>query len=94
MERLSRILRDDDAKTVVQDQLITVRDDRYVMPLKPNFRQSVKGVVHGRSGSRATLFVEPLEVVEQNNRLAELRMEEQAEEGEEAEQPEDPNKPQ
>jgi DNA mismatch repair protein MutS2 len=79
MDRLSRILRNEDAKNVVQEQLITVRDDRYVMPLKPNFRQSIKGVVHGHSGSRATLFVEPLEVVEQNNRLAELRMEEREE---------------
>jgi DNA mismatch repair protein MutS2 len=49
------------------------------MPLKPNFRQGIKGVVHGHSGSRATVFVEPLEVVEQNNRLAELRMEEREE---------------
>jgi DNA mismatch repair protein MutS2 len=79
MERLSRILRDADAQNIIQEQLITVRDDRYVMPLKPNFRQSIKGVVHGHSGSRATLFVEPLEVVEQNNRLSELRMEEREE---------------
>ena len=79
MERLSRILRDADTQSIIQEQLITVRDDRYVMPLKPNFRQSIKGVVHGHSGSRATLFVEPLEVVEQNNRLSELRMEEREE---------------
>ncbi len=79
MDRLSRMLRDADAQNIIQEQLITVRDDRYVMPLKPNFRQSIKGVVHGHSGSRATLFVEPLEVVEQNNRLAELRMEEREE---------------
>ena len=79
MERMSRILRDSGAQNIVQDQVITVRDDRYVMPLKPNFRQGIKGVVHGHSGSRATVFVEPLEVVEQNNRLAELRMEEREE---------------
>ena len=79
MDRLSRILRDADTQSIIQEQLITVRDDRYVMPLKPNFRQSIKGVVHGHSGSRATLFVEPLEVVEQNNRLSELRMEEREE---------------
>jgi DNA mismatch repair protein MutS2 len=79
MDRLSRILRDADTQSIIQEQLITVRDDRYVMPLKPNFRQSIKGVVHGHSGSRATLYVEPLEVVEQNNRLSELRMEEREE---------------
>ena len=79
MDRMSRILRDSGAQNIVQDQVITVRDDRYVVPLKPNFRQGIKGVVHGHSGSRATVFVEPLEVVEQNNRLAELRMEERDE---------------
>jgi DNA mismatch repair protein MutS2 len=50
-----------------------------VIPLTPNFRQSLRGVVHGQSGSRATLFVEPLDILEQNNRLAELRMEEREE---------------
>jgi DNA mismatch repair protein MutS2 len=79
MDRMSRILRDSGAQNIVQDQVITVRDDRYVMPLKPNFRQGIKGVVHGHSASRATVFVEPLEVLEQNNRLAELRMEEREE---------------
>jgi len=77
--RMSGILQDSGFQKVIQEPVITVRDDRYVLPLKPNFRQSLKGVVHGQSGSRATLFVEPLEVLEQNNRLAELRMEEREE---------------
>ncbi len=79
MDRMTRLLRDAERQDVVRDQVITVRDDRYVVPLKPNFRQSISGVVHGHSGSRSTLFVEPLEVVEQNNRLAELRLEEREE---------------
>lgn len=79
LSRMSRILQNSGFQKVVQDPVITVRDDRYVLPLKPNFRQSLKGVVHGQSGSRATLFVEPLEVLDQNNRLAELRMEEREE---------------
>ena len=74
--RMSGILQDSGFQKVIQEPVITVRDDRYVLPLKPNFRQSLKGVVHGQSGSRSTLFVEPLEILEQNNRLAELRMEE------------------
>jgi len=77
--RLSGILQDGSFQKVVQEPVITMRDDRYVLPLKPNFRQSIRGVVHGQSGSRSTLFVEPLEVLEQNNRLAELRMEERDE---------------
>jgi DNA mismatch repair protein MutS2 len=77
--RMSGILQDSGFQKVVQEPVITVRDDRYVLPLKPNFRQSLKGVVHGQSGSRSTLFVEPLDILEQNNRLAELRMEEREE---------------
>ncbi len=79
MHRLSRIMQDSGSAKVVQEPVITVRDDRYVLPLKPNFRQGLQGVVHGQSSSRATLFVEPLEVLEQNNRLAELRIEERDE---------------
>jgi DNA mismatch repair protein MutS2 len=77
--RMSGILQDSGLQKVVQEPVITIRDDRYVLPLKPNFRQSLQGVVHGQSGSRSTLFVEPLDILEQNNRLAELRMEESEE---------------
>lgn len=77
--RMSSILQDAAFQKVIQEPVITIRDDRYVLPLKPNFRQNLKGVVHGHSGSRATLFVEPLEVLDQNNRLAELRLEEREE---------------
>jgi DNA mismatch repair protein MutS2 len=77
--RMSGILQESGFQKVIQEPVITVRDDRYVLPLKPNFRQSLNGVVHGQSGSRSTLFVEPLEILEQNNRLAELRMEEREE---------------
>lgn len=79
LSRLSSILQNSMFHKVIQEPVVTVREDRYVLPLKPGFRQSLNGVVHGQSGSRATLFVEPLEVLEQNNRLAELRMEEQEE---------------
>jgi DNA mismatch repair protein MutS2 len=76
---MSGILQTGGFQKIIQEPVITIRDDRYVLPLKPNFRQSLKGVVHGQSGSRSTLFVEPLDVLEQNNRLAELRMEEHEE---------------
>ncbi len=79
LSRMSGILQESGYQKVIQEPVITVRDDRYVLPLKPNFRQSLNGVVHGQSGSRSTLFVEPLEILEQNNRLAELRMEEREE---------------
>ncbi len=79
LSRMSGILQDSGFQKIIQEPVVTIRDDRYVLPLKPGFRQSIKGVVHGQSGSRATLFVEPLDVLEQNNRLAELRMEERDE---------------
>ncbi|HUL01125.1 MAG TPA: endonuclease MutS2 [Nitrospirota bacterium] len=79
LSRMSGILQNSGFQKVIQEPVITIRDDRYVLPLKPNFRQSLKGVVHGQSGSRSTLFVEPLEVLEQNNHLAELRMDERDE---------------
>lgn len=79
LSRMNGILQDSGFQKIIQESVITIRDDRYVLPLKPNFRQGLQGVVHGQSGSRSTLFVEPLAVLEQNNRLAELRMEEQEE---------------
>jgi DNA mismatch repair protein MutS2 len=79
LERMSGILQDSGFQKVIQEPVITIREDRYVLLLKPNFRQNLKGVVHGQSGSRATLFVEPLEVLEQNNRLAELHLKERDE---------------
>ncbi len=79
LDRMSGIMQDSGYQKIIQEPVITIRDDRYVLPLKPNFRKSLKGVVHGQSGSRATLFVEPLDVLEQNNRLAELRMDEREE---------------
>src|SRR5574337_62127 len=79
LDHLSGILQDGGFQKVIQEPVVTIRDDRYVLPLKPNFRQSLRGVVHGQSGSKATFFVEPLDVLEQNNRLAELRMEEREE---------------
>lgn len=64
---------------VLQEPLITLRRERYVLPLKPNFRRALEGIVHDRSASGGTLFVEPLSVCPLNNRLAELKREEEEE---------------
>ena len=70
-------LRED--RDIWQADVPTLRDGRMVLPLKADFRGSVKGIVHEVSGRGATLFIEPLEIVEKNNRLAleenRLRME-------------------
>ena len=63
----------------VQDELITIRGERFVIPVKIEQKRRVQGVVHGASSSGQTVFVEPLETIEQNNELVRLLEEEQAE---------------
>jgi DNA mismatch repair protein MutS2 len=63
----------------VQDELITIRGERFVIPVKVEQKRRVQGVVHGASSSGQTVFVEPLETIEQNNDLVRLLDEEQGE---------------
>ena len=64
---------------VVQDELITIRGERFVIPVKIEQKRRVPGVVHGSSSSGQTVYVEPIETIEQNNDLVRLLDEEQAE---------------
>src|ERR1700694_5316810 len=63
----------------VQEELVTIRGERFVIPVKVEQRRRVQGVAHGASSSGQTVFVEPLETIEQNNELVRLLDEEQAE---------------
>jgi DNA mismatch repair protein MutS2 len=63
----------------VQDELVTIRGERFVIPVKIEQKRRVQGVVHGTSSSGQTVFVEPLETIEQNNELVRLLDEELAE---------------
>src|SRR5947199_6096416 len=63
----------------VQDELVTIRGERFVIPVKTEQRRRVTGVIHGASSSGQTVFIEPLETIEQNNDLVRLLEEEQAE---------------
>jgi len=63
----------------IQDELVTIRGERFVIPVKIEQRRRVPGVVHGSSSSGQTVFVEPIETIEQNNDLVRLLDEEQAE---------------
>jgi DNA mismatch repair protein MutS2 len=63
----------------VQHELVTIRGERFVIPVKVEQKRRVQGVVHGASSSGQTVFVEPLETIEQNNELVRLFDEEQAE---------------
>ena len=74
LENLMR--RSDEA---IQDQLVTVRNDRFVIPVRTDHRGRVGGVAHGFSSSGATVFIEPLETIESNNELQNLRETEERE---------------
>ncbi|MDQ2715298.1 MAG: endonuclease MutS2, partial [Chloroflexota bacterium] len=63
----------------LQEQIITIRNDRYVIPVKSENRSQVRGIVHDQSSSGATVFVEPLVIVELNNKLRQLQIEERQE---------------
>ena len=71
MTRLQRYLTDASTASKLQDSVITQRDGRYVIPLRAEFKGQLKAIVHDQSSTGATLFVEPLAVVELNNALRE-----------------------
>ena len=78
MSRLQRYLTESANK--LQEPIITQRDGRYVIPLRAEFKGQIKAIVHDQSSSGATLFVEPLPIVELNNQVRELQLQERDEE--------------
>ena len=77
--KLSRIITSSSNKTYLQDAIVTMRDGRYVIPVKQEYRSFFPGMVHDQSKGGATLFIEPQGVVDLNNKLRELEVEEQLE---------------
>lgn len=78
-QRLEKILRKMKEEDVVSDEFIGQRDGRFVLPMKAEYKRYVPGVIHGASGSGATVFLEPTETFEMNNELSLLYSEEQRE---------------
>ena len=78
-ESLRRYLRRLAEGGTAQDEVITIRGERFVIPVKIEQKRRVQGVVHGASSSGQTVFVEPMETIEQNNELVRMLEEEQAE---------------
>jgi len=78
-EKLARILISSRNGPYLQEAIITMRDGRYVIPIKADFKGRIPGVVHDQSSSGATLFIEPLSTVELNNRWRELQLREENE---------------
>ncbi|MEL6527641.1 MAG: endonuclease MutS2, partial [Chloroflexota bacterium] len=77
--KLNRIVSNSNYQQYLQEAIVTQRSGRYVIPLKADYKGRIKGVVHDSSSSGATLFIEPLDTVDLNNRWRELQIEEEKE---------------
>jgi DNA mismatch repair protein MutS2 len=77
--RLEGITRSSSGRKMLSDAIVTIRNDRYVIPVKAEYRGHFGGIVHDQSASGATLFVEPESVVQTNNQLREARTKEKYE---------------
>ena len=80
LAKLQRMVSDPHNTPFLQETLITQREGRYVLPLRAEFKGRIKAIVHDQSSSGATLFIEPLGVVDLNNQLRELQLAERDEE--------------
>lgn len=77
--RLNGIINSSDNRTYLQDAIVTVRDGRYVIPVKAEHRGRFQGIIHDQSATGATLFIEPQVIVNMNNELREMELKEKAE---------------
>lgn len=71
-EKLNAVIRSKEYAKYLQDAIVTMRAGRFVVPVKAEYRSMIKGMVHGESASGSTVFIEPMSVVEANNKLKEL----------------------
>lgn len=78
-DRLDKLLRSRQKQKYLQDSLVTIREGRFVIPVKSEHRKEIQGLIHDSSASGATVFIEPLEVVEANNEIRLLKSKEKEE---------------
>ena len=78
-ETLNSMIRSEHYKKFLQDPIVTVRQERFVIPVKAEFKQEVPGIVHDTSSSGSTLFVEPMSIVSMNNEIRSIKNDEEQE---------------
>lgn len=74
-ESLNKIINSSQVKKALQEDIVTIRNSRYVIPIKQEYKSQIKGLIHDQSASGATVFIEPAEVVDLNNKLKSLQYE-------------------
>ncbi|SMB95963.1 DNA mismatch repair protein MutS2 [Desulfonispora thiosulfatigenes DSM 11270] len=78
-EKLDNLVRSERSQKYLQEAIVTIRDERYVVPVKQEYRNKIPGIVHDQSSSGATLFIEPMSILSLNNDLKKYSLEEKEE---------------
>ncbi len=78
-QQLNNIIQNADTRVMLQDTVVTLRNDRFCLAVRSEFKNSIKGIVHDQSSTGATAFIEPMSCVELNNKMSELISREQRE---------------